>query len=68
VGSAAALGAALANGRIYAFMLTAPEGQVAEAEGYGQIFIEPDRDSMSLFQAIKVPRTDRAERVLRDSG
>jgi NitT/TauT family transport system substrate-binding protein len=44
VGSAAALGAALANGRIDAFMLTAPEGQVAEAEGYGQIFIEPDRD------------------------
>jgi NitT/TauT family transport system substrate-binding protein len=44
VGSATALGAALENGRIDAFMLSAPEGQIAEAGGYGQIYIEPDVD------------------------
>jgi ABC-type nitrate/sulfonate/bicarbonate transport system substrate-binding protein len=44
IGSATALGAALENGRIDAFMLSAPEGQLAEAGGYGQIYIEPDAD------------------------
>jgi len=44
IGSATALGAALENGRIDAFMLSAPEGQIAEAGGYGQIYIEPDVD------------------------
>ena len=44
VGSPAALGAALENGRIDGFVLTARAGQTAEAEGYGKIFIDPDRD------------------------
>jgi NitT/TauT family transport system substrate-binding protein len=44
IGSATALGAALENGTIDGFMLSAPEGQIAEAAGYGQIFIEPDQD------------------------
>jgi NitT/TauT family transport system substrate-binding protein len=44
IGSAPALGAALENGTIDGFMLSAPEGQLAEAAGYGQIFIEPDLD------------------------
>lgn len=44
IGSAAALEAALENGAIDGFMLSAPEGEIAEAAGYGQIFIEPDVD------------------------
>ncbi len=44
IGSAAALEAALENGAIDGFMLSAPEGEIAEASGYGQIFIEPDVD------------------------
>ena len=44
IGSNAALGAALENGTIDGFILSAPGGQIAEAEGYGQIFIEPNLD------------------------
>ncbi|MEH2488444.1 ABC transporter substrate-binding protein [Bradyrhizobium sp. AZCC 2230] len=44
IGSAAALGAALENGRIDAFMLSPPEGPLAEAAGYGRTVIEPDTD------------------------
>lgn len=44
IGAATALGAALENGRIDAFMLSPPEGQLAEAAGYGKIVIEPDTD------------------------
>jgi NitT/TauT family transport system substrate-binding protein len=44
IGGAAALGAALENGRIDAFMLSPPEGQIAEAAGYGKIVIEPNID------------------------
>ena len=44
IGAPAALGAALENGRIDAFVLTAPEGQIAEAGGYGTIYIRPEQD------------------------
>ena len=61
VGSSTALGAALANGRIDAFMLTAPEGQIAEAGGYGTIYIRPDRDMpeiMGMPSLVVVARSD----------
>jgi NitT/TauT family transport system substrate-binding protein len=44
IGAATALGAALENGRIDAFMLSPPEGQLAEAAGYGKNVIEPNTD------------------------
>jgi NitT/TauT family transport system substrate-binding protein len=44
IGAAAALSAALENGRIDAFMLSPPEGELAEAAGYGRTVIEPDAD------------------------
>jgi NitT/TauT family transport system substrate-binding protein len=44
IGSPTALGAALENSRIDAFMLSSPQGEIAEAGGYGTIYIRPDRD------------------------
>jgi NitT/TauT family transport system substrate-binding protein len=64
VGSPAALGAALENGRIDGFVLTAPAGQTAEAEGYGKIFIEPDRDITGISgmpSLVLVARSDAKE-------
>jgi NitT/TauT family transport system substrate-binding protein len=64
IGSAAALGAALENGRIDAFMLSAPEGQIAEANGYGQIYIEPDvefADIKGMPSLVLVARQDASQ-------
>ena len=64
VGSSAALGAALANGRIDAFMLTAPEGEIAEAGGYGTMYIRPDHDMPEITgmpSLVLVARSDADE-------
>ena len=64
IGSAAALAAALENGRIDGFMLSAPEGQIAEAGGFGRILVAPDTDlpNMKGFPSlVLVARTDANE-------
>ena len=68
IGSAAALAAALENGRIDGFMLSAPEGQIAEAGGFGRIFIAPDTDlpNMKGFPSlVLVARSDANEAAQR---
>ncbi len=48
IGSSTALGAALENGRIDAFMLSPPEGQIAEMGHYGRVLIDPNTDIPGL--------------------
>ena len=68
IGSPTALGAALENGRIDAFMLSAPEGQIAEAGGYGRILIDPNLDVPGLHgmpSLVVVARSDANEAAQR---
>jgi NitT/TauT family transport system substrate-binding protein len=44
VGSPPALGAAMENGQIDAFVLSPPESAIAEAEGYGKVLVHPSRE------------------------
>jgi NitT/TauT family transport system substrate-binding protein len=44
VGSPAALGAALENGRIDAFVLSPPESAIAEARDYGTVLVHPSKE------------------------
>lgn len=44
VGSPPALGAALENGRIDAFVLSPPESAIAEAGGYGTVLVHPSKE------------------------
>lgn len=44
VGGPPALGAALENGRIDAFMLSPPESVLAEVGGYGTVLVRPNRE------------------------
>jgi ABC-type nitrate/sulfonate/bicarbonate transport system substrate-binding protein len=44
VGSPAALGAALENGRIDAFVLSPPESAIAEARDYGKVLVHPSKE------------------------
>ncbi len=47
-GAPPAIQAALENGRIDAFILSPPEGQIAEAGGYGQRLIQPGAEFPTL--------------------
>jgi NitT/TauT family transport system substrate-binding protein len=44
IGSPAALGAAMENGQIDAFVLSPPESAIAEAQGYGKILVHAARE------------------------
>lgn len=70
VGTPPALGAALENGRIDAFVLSPPEGALAVHKGYGVILVEPHKELPdagllpSLVWAIKKEQTDESKKLI----
>jgi NitT/TauT family transport system substrate-binding protein len=65
VGPPPALRAALENGRIDGFVLTAPEGQLVERAGFGKVLVRPGSEIEELktyHHLVLVVRKDTAEK------
>ncbi len=71
-GSPPAIGAALAHGRIDAFVLSPPESVIAESEGYGTVLVSPNREIPEvkgmpalILAARSQPSADAQARIVR---
>jgi ABC-type nitrate/sulfonate/bicarbonate transport system substrate-binding protein len=65
VGPPPALRAAMENGRIDGFVLTAPEGQLVERAGFGKVLVRPGSEIKELktyHHLVLVVRKDTAEK------
>ena len=72
VGAPPALGAALENGRIDAFMLSPPESVIAEARGYGTVLVSPNKEIPGIkgipslvLAAHAAPKPEARARIVR---
>jgi ABC-type nitrate/sulfonate/bicarbonate transport system substrate-binding protein len=72
VGPPPAIGAALENGRIDAFMLSPPESVLAEANGYGTILVKPAREISGVkglpslvLAAAAAPSAETRQRIVK---